>query len=150
MAKYQPVAPWELRRWKSERKGMRALMDVLLVLFNQAGARNGGIFVRRRQRGGSAWSLHAVGRAGDVMVPSTGVGDMIAAAVVAHATPLGVCEVIWNRRRWTEPTGWQPYHGVNPHTDHVHIGITAEVADSPASLESLHDWFAAYLTGRAA
>lgn len=150
MARYEPVEAWELRRWRGERKGMRALMDVLLVLFHAQGARNGGIYVRRRQRGGSAWSLHAVGRAGDVMVPSTNVGDFLATVVVTHAEALGVCEVIWNRRRWAQPTGWVPYHGVNPHTDHVHIGLAVSVADSPASLDQLHQWFGAVLTGAGA
>lgn len=145
MARYEPVERWELRRHRGERKGTRALLDVLLVLFHAHGARSGGIYNRRRVRGGSSWSLHAVGRAADVMVNRTDIGDLIAGVVVARAEGLGVCEVIWNRKRWTPEAGWQPYRGANLHLDHVHIGQTVAVADSPASLEQLHAWFAAVL-----
>lgn len=146
MAAYEKVESWEIRRTRGERKGTRALLDVLLVLFHAQGVRSGGIYNRRRQRGGSAWSLHAVGRAMDLMVPSTDIGTFVANVVVAHADALGVGEVIFNRRRWTERTGWHVYSGVNPHLDHVHIGQTIAVADSPASLESLHQWFGSVLT----
>lgn len=145
MSRYEAVQRWELRRHKGERKGTRALLDVLLVLFHAHGARSGGIYNRRLVRGGSSWSLHSVGRACDVMVQRQDIGDLIAGVVVARAEGLGVCEVIWNRRRWTPERGWVGYAGTNPHTDHVHIGQTISVADSPASLEQLHAWFAAVL-----
>ncbi|HEV2772833.1 MAG TPA: hypothetical protein VGV57_08415 [Thermoleophilaceae bacterium] len=44
----------------------------------------------------------------------------------ALARRMGIEEVIWNRRIWTarrHAEGWRPYGGVNPHTDHLHIGM---------------------------
>lgn len=146
VSRYEPVQPWELRRYRSVRKGVEALRNVVLVLFHGHGVRDGGSYVRRRQRGGSAWSLHAVGRATDFMVTSTAIGDLLAGVLVARAEPCGICEVIWNRHRWTPERGWVPYHGVNPHTDHVHVGMTVAVADSAATLADLQRWFSAALT----
>lgn len=145
---YQPVQSWELRRHRGARKGAEALKNVILVLFHGHGVRNGGIYVRRRQRGGSAWSLHAVGRAVDFMVPNKPIGDLLAGVLTARAEGLGVGEVIWYRRRWTTERGWQPYRGVNGHLDHVHVGLELDVADSAATLENLQRWFAGVLTAQ--
>lgn len=37
--------------------------------------------------------------------------------------------VIWSRRIWTPAKGWQPYAGPNPHTEHVHVSVKAELRD---------------------
>lgn len=34
-----------------------------------------------------------------------------------------VAYVIYNRRIYQHSTGWQPYNGSNPHTNHVHVSI---------------------------
>ncbi len=43
----------------------------------------------------------------------------------AMARRLGIMYVIWNRQIWKayDPRGWQPYHGPNPHRDHVHFSF---------------------------
>lgn len=33
--------------------------------------------------------------------------------------------IIWDRRIWLPVTGWKNYTGVNPHTKHVHISVSA-------------------------
>lgn len=142
---YEPVTGGELLRNRGPRHGVQAFADVILFAFTQAGVKMGGIYNRRRQRGGSSWSLHAVGRAVDFMVPTTQVGDFLAAVIVKAATQCGVCEIIWNRRRWTAERGWQAYHGSNPHTDHVHVGFTRDLADSASTTEALHKWFGAMM-----
>ena len=83
---YEPVTGGELLRNRGPRHGVQAFADVILFAFTQAGVKMGGIYNRRRQRGGSSWSLHAVGRAVDFMVPSTQVGDFLAAVIVKAAT----------------------------------------------------------------
>jgi hypothetical protein len=45
----------------------------------------------------------------------------------ANARRLGVMYVIWNKRIWgayAASSGWRPYGGSNPHTDHVHISLS--------------------------
>ncbi|WP_298454965.1 hypothetical protein [uncultured Cellulomonas sp.] len=45
-----------------------------------------------------------------------------------NARRLGVMYVIWDRRIWTASTamstGWRPYNGAVPHTDHVHVSLS--------------------------
>jgi hypothetical protein len=45
----------------------------------------------------------------------------------ANARRLGVMYVIWNKHIWgayAANQGWRPYHGSNPHTDHVHLSLS--------------------------
>jgi hypothetical protein len=114
-------------------------------MFHNRGVHSGGIYNRRRVRGGSAMSLHAVGRALDVMVPvGDPVGWEIALRVIRNAEALGVAELIYDRKRWTEEKGTQPYRGINPHRDHVHIGLTVDMADRPDTPE-LRQWLAHFV-----
>ena len=44
-----------------------------------------------------------------------------------NARRLGVMYVIWNRRIWSASdaaSGWLPYSGASPHTDHVHVSLS--------------------------
>ena len=43
-----------------------------------------------------------------------------------------------------EYTATKPYHGKNPHTDHVHIGFTVDFADRPDTAE-LRQWVSHFL-----
>lgn len=142
---YQPVSRAELRAHTGPRPGTRALHDVLVWMFHSRGARSGGIYNRRRTRGGVSWSLHAVGRALDIMVPpGDAVGWEIALRCIRNAAALGVGEVIFDSKRWTAEKGTQPYRGANKHRDHVHIGMTVDMADRPDTAE-LRRWFAAFV-----
>jgi len=141
---YQPVSRAELRNHTGPRPGVRAFSDVVLWSMHSMGVTNGGIYNRRPVRGGISWSLHAVGRAADFMVPNTTVGWYLALRAIRNAPWLGVAEVIHDRKRWTAEKGTKPYHGKNPHTDHVHIGFTVDFADRPDTAE-LRQWVSHFL-----
>lgn len=43
-----------------------------------------------------------------------------------NARRLGVMYIIWNRQIWNNSSassGWRPYTGASPHTDHVHVSL---------------------------
>ncbi len=45
----------------------------------------------------------------------------------AMARRFGVMYIIWNRQIWGTyqmSTGWRPYNGVSPHTDHIHFSFS--------------------------
>lgn len=73
-------------------------------------------------------SDHPRGLALDFMINNISggkaTGDAIAAFVIANATALGVKYVIWQRRIW-QNGAWKPYHGFNPHIDHVHVSFNS-------------------------
>jgi hypothetical protein len=135
---YQPVQRGELK-YIGPRPGVQTYSDVVLWWLHNEGVTPGGIYNRRRVRGGTSWSLHAVGRAVDFMVPAKPVGDRLAFRAVAAAPLTGVCEVIWYGNRWTAEKGWQKYNGTNQHLDHVHVGFTIDWANRPSSA-ALGDW----------
>ena len=131
---YQPVTSVELKTVKGPRPGAQAIMDTVLWYRHGKGVGNAGIYNRRPVRGKtiltpSTASLHAAGRGLDISVPSINVGDELYLRLAAAADAIGVCEIIWNRKRYTSK-GEAPYNGVSPHTDHLHIGITADMADN--------------------
>lgn len=70
---------------------------------------------------------HASGRALDIMIGGAN-GDQIAEYARAHASELGVSEVIWQQRIWTvqrSSEGWRPMSDRGSptanHMDHVHV-----------------------------
>jgi hypothetical protein len=117
--------------------GTTALRRLLRARF---GERLAEIYNCRPIRGGTSLSLHAEGRAVDYYVNANDpqelqVGDQIVRWLLdpddagnshAVARRLGVQEVIWNRRIWTagrrRDDGMRPYSGVDPHTNHLHVG----------------------------
>ncbi|MCU1450189.1 MAG: hypothetical protein JWP02_2359 [Acidimicrobiales bacterium] len=59
----------------------------------------------------------------------------------ALARRMGVMYVIWNQQIWgayKADTGWQPYSGDSPHTDHVHISLSWAGARAETSYYSGH------------
>jgi Bacterial SH3 domain len=73
---------------------------------------------------------HSVGRALDIMVSSSSLGDAIAAFVRSNYAALGVSEVIWSQQIWTvERAGdgwrWMADRGsaTANHYDHVHVTV---------------------------
>jgi hypothetical protein len=73
---------------------------------------------------------HSEGRALDIMVPSSSLGDAIAAYVRDNYQALGVSEVIWSQRIWTverssEGWRWMEDRGsvTANHYDHVHVTV---------------------------
>jgi uncharacterized protein YraI len=73
---------------------------------------------------------HSEGRALDIMVSSSSLGDAIASWVRANYKQLGVSEVIWAQRIWTvqrASEGWRPMADRGSttanHYDHVHVTV---------------------------
>ncbi|MBN9400740.1 MAG: hypothetical protein J0I17_11235 ['Candidatus Kapabacteria' thiocyanatum] len=90
------------------------------------GARSLGIYVARTIRGADRLSLHAEGRAVDV-VPPQGARDRMAEWARSNAEVLGIQEIIVyeTKRIWTSlrpREGWREYRGPSAGLHHVHIG----------------------------
>ncbi|MGH8869834.1 MAG: ubiquitin-like domain-containing protein [Actinomycetes bacterium] len=73
---------------------------------------------------------HGDGRALDIMISGSALGDAIAGWVRAHHARLGVSEVIWSQRIWTtqrSSEGWRPMEdrgsATANHYDHVHVTV---------------------------
>lgn len=126
--------------------GALALMAWTLGNWDAADARddadpfNLGIF-NPRDVCGNPWphwscvgSQHARGAAGDVGYPNVGPaghpeGWKYARWLVANAATLGIQEVIYAGQRWTNQTRrWEPYHGRDDHTGHVHWALNGSGA----------------------
>jgi len=97
-------------------------------------ARSLGIYACREVRGASSLSMHACGRATDLAVPVDAAGHAVAyeflRRVANHPSRLGVQYVIFNRTHWSavrDPAG-EPYRGVHPHYDHIHLELTPAAA----------------------
>lgn len=93
--------------------------------WGQYGAQTWGVTVGGyRAKGSVPNSDHPKGLANDYMTGSNSrLGSIIANDFVNNATQRGVSYVIWYNQIWTPAQGWHPYHGPNPHTDHVHVSF---------------------------
>ena len=144
---YEPMSWKEALQHRRPSPGAIALSNIIVFYLHKLGARAGGIYNFRPVRGGVSASLHAGGRALDIMVPNANVnpalGNWIFMRAIHVAVECGICEIIWNNMRWTPQGGVQHYAADN-HDDHVHIGLTRNVAYSSASIESLQNWFSRY------
>jgi len=147
---YQPVTSVELKTVKGPRPGVQAVMDTVGWYRYAQGVRSAGIYNRRPVRGKTVLtaknaSLHAAGRALDISVPSINVGNELYLRLAAAADAIGVCEIIWNRKRLTK-NGEAAYKGVDPHTTHLHVGFVADWADRP-NTPDLRKWVAHFVFG---
>lgn len=97
----------------------------------------GGYSCREIVGGDGQLSLHAVGRALDIMISAENprtleVGDKIRNFLINNSEALQVQRVIWNCNIWSaDQDGWRPYctePGRNPHTDHLHVEINTKGA----------------------
>ncbi len=93
--------------------------------------------------GSNNLSLHATGRAIDIMLPLDGswndddaaanaLGDPIANWLVENAEYIGVQLIIWDRVIWNgsrSGTKHRSYGGVHPHHDHLHVEVNYDGAD---------------------
>jgi hypothetical protein len=100
------------------------------------------IYNCRAIEGTDRMSLHSDGRAFDVGlnadVPTQKMhGDQLFAWAIQNADILGIQEVIWNGMIWTPDGGLAEYDGEDPHTDHVHVGLTPEGGNGELSIYQL-------------
>lgn len=107
-----------------EAPGTRTLWNVLRAAWPSSNFL--GIYSRRAIRGSDRLSLHAEGRALDV-VPPSGAREAMAAWAVKNAVTLGLQEVILyeTKKIWTSNRsheGWRPYRGISAGLHHIHLG----------------------------
>ena len=104
--------------------GAKALMSWTLARFPEMG--NGGIYNCRQIAGSSALSLHAGGRACDIMT-GTGIPTLhskwLAEQFRVFSAELGLQGIIHDNRDWFCNVGpdWTSYGGSNPHDNHNHV-----------------------------
>jgi len=116
-----------------------AIADVWPELTSMKGAY--GCWNRRRVVGGTAWSMHAEGRALDVGVPASqnAAGWGLACDLtVAHAA-LDVQRVIWDHHIWSieEAAGWRRLRPTSlQHVDHLHVEHRWNGANKPATIRA--------------
>lgn len=116
--------------------GARQLKEYILSR-HQGVSRIGGYNCRVNTANRSQTSVHGVGRALDIMIPTvsgranSAVGDPIANWLVQNASALGIQYIIWNRTKWSgSRTGRKHgrYGGPSPHTDHIHVELNRDGA----------------------
>lgn len=128
---YDGGGPWDASRCAAEMaQHTRALRDVVRYYFRWATDIGSVRCSPLHTRHGDQMSIHAVGRALDVMVPHVGgnEGESLANWLVENAALLGLQLVIWRHSVWqgSQPRArrFDQYTGSNPHVDHVHVEVT--------------------------
>lgn len=110
-----------------------------------------GGYACRQNTGNTAYmSIHAVGRALDIMLPTSNgaadndLGDPIGNWLIENAETIGIQYIIWDQWTWmaarTPGAKGRLYTGPNPHIDHLHVEI-----DEQAGAQTT-DWFSALVT----
>jgi hypothetical protein len=109
--------------------GAKQLRQQLLQQFTKV-KEIGGYNCRANTANTSQLSIHAMGRALDIM---TGDGTDIADYLVQNSNALGIQRIIWNHTIWQRTRSGatsKQYSGPNPHTDHVHAEIDKATAQN--------------------
>ena len=96
----------------------------------------GGYNCRPNRRTPSKTSIHGVGRALDIMIPTvsgranSAVGDPIATWLVQNAEAIGVQFIIWNRTKWSGSRSGRKHarYGGGSHIDHLHVELNRDGA----------------------
>ncbi len=137
---YDSAPPWDggANCSGGSTPGARVLRDVIVAAFPQTSGV--GVYNCRVIANTNSMSLHGVGRALDIMIPTidgdadNGSGDPIAAWLMEHAGEFGLQGIIWDHKIWT--TSRRPGErlrplsaGVNQHVDHIHAEINELAAD---------------------
>ncbi len=112
--------------------GTKALDQYLRQRFNYS--RAGGLYCCRQNSARTSvpkLSVHAVGRAIDLMIPleggdaNNGLGDPIANWLVENAEFIGIQRVIWDRAYWNGERGYGHLStSSSAHVDHLHIELS--------------------------
>ncbi len=100
----------------------------------------GGFDCCRQNTGNTAYlSVHSIGRAIDLSIPTIGgdadntAGDAVANWLVENAQRIGVQLVVWDRTAWNGSraagTKVRPYTGPIPHVDHIHMELSVDGAN---------------------
>lgn len=112
------------------------LANTLLHRWSPYGASSLGIFNCRRVSGGTAWSVHAEGRAFDLAIPATArpeLGDAVLRELLRAPDQLLQRVIWWDRCYDRETPAGREYGGDDPHETHLHIEIPWAWADGLTS-----------------
>jgi uncharacterized protein (TIGR03382 family) len=117
--------------------GTVILRDYLQLYFPQI-ASIGGYSCRPIVGNASQMSVHATGRALDVMIPTVdggladnSAGDVIGNWLIENSEYIGMQYIIWDRWQWSahqDAPKDSYYSGEHPHNDHLHVELTPEAA----------------------
>jgi hypothetical protein len=87
----------------------------------------------------SQMSVHATGRALDVMIPTyegeadNDLGDPIGNWLIEHSEEIGIQYIIWDRWQWNSSrdpgSKERSYGGTHPHHDHLHVELSVAAAN---------------------
>jgi hypothetical protein len=117
--------------------GATALREYIYTYFPQTD-HIGGYSCRAIVGNSSTMSLHATGRALDVMIPTIGgeannsLGDPIGNWLIENAEFIGIQYIIWDSWTWRadrDAPKDRSYGGSHPHHDHLHVELSEEAAD---------------------
>ena len=110
----------------------------------------GGYACRQNTANTAQMSIHAVGRALDIMLPKSNgsadndLGDPIGAWLIENAETIGIQYIIWDEWTWSASrsvgTKGRTYTGPNPHHDHLHVELGADAGARTT------DWFSGLVT----
>jgi hypothetical protein len=137
---YTGAGPWEGESscQGGMTDGAEMLRDYLYAFFPQT-YNIGGYACRHIVGNSSTTSVHATGRALDIMIETqpggeadNDLGDPIAHWLILNAERIGIQFIIWDRTTWgaARPPGdkEREYGGAHPHNDHLHIELSVEAA----------------------
>lgn len=117
--------------------GAEVLRDYIYEYFPQT-YEIGGYACRSIVGDSSSMSVHATGRALDVMIytidgaADNSQGDPIGNWLIENAEYIGIQYIIWDRWSWgahRDSPKDRKYTGSHPHHDHLHIELSVEAAD---------------------
>lgn len=117
--------------------GTDVLREYLYLYFPQAYS-IGGYSCRPIVGNSSAMSVHATGRALDIMIHTVdgeadnSKGDEIGNWLIENAEFIGVQMIIWDRWLWRadrDPPKDKDYTGEHPHHDHLHVELSVDAAN---------------------
>ncbi len=118
--------------------GAQVLKDWLLDAFPQIRS-IGGYSCRPINGDSSTMSVHATGRALDVMIPTVDgdadndLGDPIGNYLIEHAEEIGIQYIIWDLWTWNGSRAAgnkeRMYGGAHPHNDHLHVELSVEASE---------------------
>ncbi len=134
---YTGAGPWlgEEGCYGGISPGTALLRDYLYTYFPQT-YHIGGYACRPINGNASQMSVHATGRALDIMLltedgeADNGAGDPIGNWLIENAEAIGIQFIIWDLYTWgaSRPVGdkGRDYGGAHPHHDHLHIELSVE------------------------
>jgi hypothetical protein len=114
--------------WNGPQPAPKALW--LVIHANFPTTRNLGIYNPRNVAGTKTPSHHAEGRALDIGLLASNpdekpLGDELFQLFIDSEDDLGLDEIIWNHQiSSASRPAIHPYAGLDPHTNHIHVGFT--------------------------